>query len=437
MAKKVFEFKLKMEENEMITPYAGLGVFGGMWRSLGLDKEVDIEFPQPGSGAGFSANTYISPVVMMLLGGGRVIEDIRKIKADKGLQKICNMKRVPSADAIGDWLRRESREKAKSLDKINNNMTVRILRKAKEAEFTLDIDATEIEAYKREAEWTYNGVKGYMPMLGFIPELGWCCGYEFREGNISPADRNKEFTGKIIKRVKTSGKRISRVRSDSAAYQSGLMNDLNGENIKYAITVDKDESIKKAIRRIKESEWIPLEDKDGIRTDREYTEIIHSMNKSDHSFRVIMMRWKNPELDLFKKTEEYCYHGIATNYLEEDKDSRGVILWHNERGNSENYNKELKLGFGMDYMPCGEYGANAVWFGIGVLAYNLFMASKMYLFPHGWLKKTIRTIRWQFIEVSGKIVKHAKTLVLKLCSTLRETYEIYKRAMRTCNELQL
>ena len=437
MTKKVFEFKLKMEKNEMITPYAGLGVFGGMWRSLGLDKEVNTLFPQPGSGAGFNANTYVNSMVMMMTGGGRVIEDIRKIKADKGLQKICNMGIVPSADAMGNWLRRNSRAKEKCLDKINANMTVRILRKAKEEGFTLDIDATEIEAEKREAKYTYNGVKGYMPMLGFIPELGWCCGYEFREGNVSPSERNKEFSRKTIKTVKKSGKKIVRFRSDSAAYQAELMNELNRDGIKYTITVSKDESIKKAIKRVKKSEWIPLYDRDDIKTDREYTEIIHSMNSSDHSFRIIMMRWKNPNMDLFEETEEYCYHGIATNYTEEEKDGQEVIHWHNNRGNSENYNKELKNGFGMDYMPCGEYGANAVWFGIGVLAYNLFMATKMYLFPENWLKKTIRTIRWQFIETSGKIVKHAKETVLKLCSTLRETYEIYKRAMKICNELQL
>ena len=41
MTKNVFEFKLKIDESEMITPYAGLGVIGGMWRSLGLDKEVE------------------------------------------------------------------------------------------------------------------------------------------------------------------------------------------------------------------------------------------------------------------------------------------------------------------------------------------------------------------------------------------------------------
>jgi len=381
MTKKVFEFKLKMEESEMITPYAGLGVIGGMWRSLGLDKEVNTLFPQPGSGAGFNANIYVNSMVMMMTGGGRVIEDIRKIKADKGLQKICNMDKVPSADAMGNWLRRNSRAKEKCLDKINANMTVRILRKAKEEGFTLDIDATEIEAEKREAKYTYTGVKGYMPMLGFIPELGWCCGYEFREGNVSPAERNREFSNKTIKTVSKSGKKIVRFRSDSAAYQAELMNELNGDGIKYTITVSKDESIKKAIKRIKESEWLPLYDRDDIKTDREYTEIIHSMNSSDHSFRIIIIRWKNPEMDLFKETEEYCYHGIATNYEEDEKDSREVIIWHNGRGNSENYNKELKAGFGMEYMPCGEYGANAVWFGIGVLAYNLFMATKMYLFP--------------------------------------------------------
>ena len=143
---------------------------GGRW---GWTRKWRRVFPKPGSGAGFNANTYLNPIVMMFLAGGRVIEDIRKIKADKGLQKICNMERVPSPDAIGNWLRRDSRGKTKCLDKINNNITIRILKKAKEEKFTLDIDATEIEANKRDAEYTYNKVKGYMPIIGFIPEVGW------------------------------------------------------------------------------------------------------------------------------------------------------------------------------------------------------------------------------------------------------------------------
>lgn len=35
-------------------------------------------------------------------------------------------------------------------------------------ELTLDPDATIIEAEKREAEWTYQKVKGYQPLLCYV-----------------------------------------------------------------------------------------------------------------------------------------------------------------------------------------------------------------------------------------------------------------------------
>lgn len=50
-------------------------------------------------------------------------------------------------------------------------------------EWTLDIDATEIVSEKRDALYTYNKNKGYMPMLGFIAENSICINDDFREGN--------------------------------------------------------------------------------------------------------------------------------------------------------------------------------------------------------------------------------------------------------------
>ncbi|MFH0948754.1 MAG: transposase [Elusimicrobiota bacterium] len=194
--------------------------------------------------------------------------------------------------------------------------------------------------------------------------------------------------------------------------------------------------MKEAIRNINAVEWKRLKNKDGISTDREYAETIHSMNNTDHAFRLVVQRWKNPQQDLFESVEEYCYHVIAANYLEEEKNTVGVIQWHNGRSNSENYNKELKHGFNLDYVPCGEFGANAVWFGLGILAYNLFIASKIYLFPTGWLKKTIGSVRWQFIQMAGRIIRKSRYIILRICGALRETYEIYRRAREKCWELQ-
>lgn len=437
MTKKVINFKLEYDEKEEVTPYAGLGIYGEMYKATGINREVDKNFEYPGSGAGLLANEYINPLVLMLIGGGRFLEDIRKIKADTGLQKICKLKRIPTADAIGDWIRRDSRKKTKSLKRINDKLTERIIKKAEKQELTLDIDAMEIEAAKFDAEYTYNKVKGYMPLLGFIAELDWCCGYEFREGNISPQERNYEFTREIIRRIeKGTGKTIQNFRSDSAGYQGKLIEYLNREGKRYTITADQDSAVKDVIGRIPETEWKQVVRRDGIKMAREYAETVHTMDKTDHAFRLIVQRWVNPQQDLFKKTERYCYHVIATNFSDEEKPAQEIIWWHNGRSNSENYNKELKIGFNLEYMPCGEFGANAVWFGIGILAYSLFIASKLYLFPQGWLKKTIATVRWQFIQTAGRIIKSGRYIIMRICSIPREIYELYKRARELCWELQ-
>ena len=435
MTKNVLNFKLEFSEEE-ITPYAGLALYAEMYKAIGLDKEIDMTFSAPGSGAGFKANTYIEPLVLMRIGGGKYIEDIRKIAVDKGLRRITEIEKVPSGDAIGDWLRRSSYKKIEDMKEVNDSFTLRILRRSKQDKFTLDIDAMEIEAEKSTAEYTYNKVKGYMPLLGFIPEIDWCCGYEFREGNVTPQERNYEFTKEIIEKVGSIGKKIRNFRSDSAGYQAKLMNYLNSEGIKYTITADQDEAVKEAIGTIKASEWKLLKDRDGIVTDREYAQVIHTMNKTDHTFRLIVQRWKNNQQDLFEKTQEYYYHVIATNYLDEEKTSEEVIRWHNGRCNSENYNKELNNGFNLEYLPCGEFGANGVWFAVAVLAYNLFIASKIYLFPKSWLKKTISTVRWQFIQMAGRIIKHGGRIIVKISWVLKEIYKIFENSRRICVELQ-
>ncbi len=435
MTKKSIQYKLEFSDEEMITPYSGLGLYGGLYKSIGIARTVENTISKPGSGSGYNANKYVYPLTMMFLGGGKYIEDIRKIKADKGLREIMKMDIVPSSDALGDWLRRGSEEKIRAIQEVNDQISLLVLKKANE-ELTLDIDAMGIEASKREAAYTYEGYKGYMPMLGFIAEAGCCIGHEFREGNESPVSRNYEFTKSVCDKVRTGGRKVARLRVDSAGYQAKLMNYANEQGIKYTITMDKDSAVKREIKRIKEKNWKPVLNKCGIGTDRVYAEFIHTMNGSDHAFRAIVQRWDNPKNDLFEENEPYCYHCVATNYTEEEKNSEEIIWWHNGRSNAENYNKEVKLGFNLEYVPSGEFGGNGVWFGIGILAYNLFVASKTFLFPQSWRHKTIETIRWQFIQIAGRVITHAREVILRVSGIMRETFELYQRAHRLCSELQ-
>ena len=58
--------------------------------------------------------------------------------------------------------------------------------------------------------------------------------------------------------------------------------------------------------------------------------------------------------------------------------------------------------------------ANAVFFRIGIIAYNLFIGFKRLACTESWAKHTIATFRWKMIQVAGRIVKHAGKVVLKL-----------------------
>jgi len=80
----------------------------------------------------------------------------------------------------------------------------------------------------------------------------------------------------------------------------------------------------------------------------------------------------------FYQTPQDRNDAFATN---REESASAVIHLHNQRGESENWHKELKLGYGMEQMPCGELAANALFFAIGVLAYNLGVLLKAELLP--------------------------------------------------------
>lgn len=88
---------------------------------------------------------------------------------------------------------------------------------------------------------------------------------------------------------------------------------------------------------------------------------------SDRAYRVVALRQAAKQTDIIFGL--YTYHAIITNV--EDKQPAVLIRWHRKRANAENMIKELKLGLGLDNLPCGELLANAADFEANILAYNL------------------------------------------------------------------
>ena len=96
-----------------------------------------------------------------------------------------------------------------------------------------------------------------------------------------------------------------------------------------------------------------------------------------------------------------------------------VMDWYHQRGEcSENRIKELKIGFGMERMPCGQSAANAMFFRIGAIAYNICRLFVLKTLAVGWHRHQVQTLRWRLFQTAGKVVDHANRVYLKVCRRL-------------------
>ena len=394
---------------DTITGRAGLALLQEAALTLGVRKSIEENLPAPGSGRGFKPQEYVLPLVLMLAGGGRTLEDIREIETDEGLRQLGGFSRLPGADAIGQWLRRDQ---LSGLKRTNQFLARQLIVRSDGNDFTLDVDATMIETRKQCAEMSYLGCRAFEVLLSFVAELDVCVACDYRQGSVSPGAGVKRQLLAACRLLKSCGKRLRYLRSDSAGYTSDVINACNERGVIFTITADQDAAVVKLIRKAQQQGgWKRLFRPDGKPTDRWYKTAIHCMEKTEKSFTLIILRWSNPRPDLFYP-EPYRYHVIATN--DSERQAHEVIWFHNGRGDAENYNKELKGGYGMDYAPCRSLAADAVYFEIGVLAYNLTMAVKRLLLGGDWVKRTIASLRWRLLQIAGKVVRHGRKLILRV-----------------------
>jgi len=414
---------IKMERSEEhLTSLGGLVVLEEMAQAVRVWKRVDEHLQGPGSGAGYRPSEFVQPLVWMLHAGGRRLEDLRELRAEHEVLRELGLRAVPDAGTVGDWLRRQGEGGVAGLEEVNRELIPKALEQEGE-ELILDVDATEITAEKREAQWTCPHVQGYMPLVGYVN--GICVGYEFREGNASPGAGILGFAQKCAAAL-PEGKRIY-FRSDSAAYQAEVINHYSQAGRTFSITADQDAAVKQAIKNLPQSAWQPYRTAEGIATDRQMAETVHSMNKTPQAFRLVVLRWLNPQPNLFE-AERYCYYAVASNREE----SAAEVIWkHNGRGNSENWHKELKIGVGMEQMPCGQEEANARYFAIGVLAYNLAQLLKRRVLPASYRTATVATLRWKVYRLAGKLVRHARGVILQIKADT-EKWLLLQSARRQC-----
>lgn len=291
----------------------------------------------------------------------------------------------------------------------------------------MDQDATIIESRKQEALRTYEGERGYQPMLAVWAETNLVLADEFRDGNVpammDPLTVAKQAFAALPETVTTYY-----YRGDSACHESDLINWLREENraegprgrIGFAISARMSEALNKAIGQVPEEAWAAYGPPHPVEI-RECAEVSFvpgekSEHKDTQPLRYVAIRIRQRQESLLADGSKVKHFAVVSN-IREWKASR-LIEWHREKaGTVEAVHDVLKNELAAGVMPSKYFGTNAAWLRLAAIAHNVMTALKRLALPAELLTARPKRLRFLIFNTPGRLVHHARRIVLRLATT--------------------
>ena len=473
--------------------YFELALVSGLTGSIRQHLQVCAEKKQ-----GWTDTQIVMPLILLNLAGGDSVDDLRKLEGDEGFVKVLRRvemhglprrvrraqerrwrkerkRTVPSPSVVFRYLsafNNPAEEKKRiagtafipapnehlqALGRANGDLLRFGQQRSPEHEATLDQDASVLETHKQDALYSYLGYKAYHPLTTYWAEQGMVVVSEFRDGNVPAHYGNLRQLQEALM-VLPEGVVKVYYRGDTASYQRDLLQYCaEGKNeqfgiIEFAVGVDVTIEFKRAVAEVEESQWRPLErEVDGrlVPTGQEWAEVCFVPNwtaqrKDGPTYRFLAIRellqqaefpglgtqLPFPTMNLGEK--RYKLFGLVTN---REIPGDELIWWHRKRcGKGEEIHKIMKEDLAGGHLPSSKFGANAAWWGIMVLAFNLNSLMKRLVLPKEWAPKRLKAIRFGFINLAGRLVIRSRQVIIRL-SAVHPAYDLLLEVRRRLKAL--
>jgi hypothetical protein len=419
------------------------------FRSLGLPASVRQHVRVKERERGYDEATMVESFVILNAVGGECFDDFQRLREDAGLREMVGHG-IPSPEAARQFLYQfhaeEKIEEAKGrrsgdeiayipeetealagLGLVNRGLVQEVGRRCPDQRIaTVDQDATIIESRKQEALRTYEGERGYQPMLAVWAETDLVLADEFRDGNVpammDPLTVAKKAFAALPETVTTYY-----YRGDSASHESHLLNWLRDEHraegpggrIGFAISARMSEALHKAIEKVPEEAWETYGKAHPVEI-RECAEVSFvpgekSEHKDTQPLRYIAIRIRQRQESLFADGSKVKHFAVVSN-IREWKAGR-LIEWHREKaGTIEKVHDVLKNELAAGVMPSKYFGTNAAWLRLAVIAHNVITALKRLALPAELLTARPKRLRFLIFNTAGRLVHHARSILLRLAT---------------------
>jgi hypothetical protein len=457
IAQGLLPFQLVSDSSKvLITSLSGLPLVMETFRALGLPNSVEKHLSvlqRPGK---YGEADYVESFLALFAAGGDCLDDLTLLRNDAALQKLGLQ--VPSPEAarffvnafheeekLGGRLPHEAfipeeGECLQGLEKVNRDLIRKATVRDQPWRATIDIDALVIESDKREALYTYLGYRGYQPVIAYWVEPDLIVADQFRDGNVPAGTRLQEVLQKALGALPPTV-RLVRFRSDSAGYVHELLDWCREEipgrpRIEFAISADMTPDLRAAIQKLPEEAWEPLRkvnEKGWVVGRKEWAEVEFvptkpSRKKGMKPDRYLAIRIRPAQGELFADGNAYHYFAVVSNMW--SWNGERLLRWQRERcGTVEKVIDVLKNDLACGSVPCKRFFADAVWFRLNVLTYNVLAVMKRQSLPLAWWALRLKALRFHLLNVAGRIITHGRRIYLKIAKE-HPSFPIYQEARK-------
>lgn len=436
----ILPFVLELADDEQVTARAGLPLVIEALRAIRLDEEVKAKLRVRSRRRGFSEIEKLEALVLLVAAGGDRIEDISILSDDKGLLRLLD-RQLPSPDALLDFLAafddpgagaaragdEESFVPAESallegLDEVLR-VSVRRIADPSATTATIDHDATIIPSHKQDAKVAYDGTRGYQPILSVWAEQSLVVSDEFRDGNV-PA--GKDPLASIRRAFEALPAAVTRryLRGDSADYHHEVLKYLVDKEIGFAIGADMSEPLRDACMALAPTAWTRWDD---LRASEivDVAEVEFAPGdwpKDAVPLRYVARRFTPRQTELLP-SRPVRHLAVVSN--RRDLSAGDLVRWYDGKaGTIEHVHRVFKDELGAGVLPSQRFGANAAWFRINALTFNLLTLLRRRALPARFRDVRPKRLRFEVFTLPARLVVHQRTLSARVSAGEERTAEL-------------
>jgi post-segregation antitoxin (ccd killing protein) len=248
---------------------------------------------------------------------------------------------------------------------------------------------------------------------------------EFRDGNV-PAKQAPLTCAQMAYAALPESVERRYFRGDSACHENDLIQWLKhpdrvkekGGAIGFAISAVMSGALQEAVEKVKEEEWKTIKtEADG--TLRQWAEVEfvpaeQSEKKESLPLRYVGLRLLKAQGVLFADGSDRHHHAVVTNL---DWAGDRLLQWHREKaGTVEHVHDEVKNALGGGHMPSQHFNANAAWFKMSLIAYNIVSATRRLCLKAEDRQVRLKKFRLLVINLAGRMSRFQCTLRLRFCA---------------------